>query len=316
MRKSWPLVFLALLLATLSIGSAWADPPASLTPPRRLQFGVLSYNIKGLPGFAAPGYDEDRYGDIGRLLAERNLGGRGPDIVALQESFVARTAELRALAGFAHSAKGPDAATLWGVDSGLWILSRYPILKEERLAFGPKLCATWDCYANKGVQLARIQLPGAPYPVDVYNTHMQAGREHDEIRRAQVKVILEFVKKTHQPGAPIVFAGDFNFRPGRGDKSFEDFLRGSALTHAGKLFLRLRAPAAALPDAARLFESSVDHQFIDTAAALPFRLKPLNAERSFTALVKGRALSDHPGYEVRYELDYGPAIPAPPAARL
>jgi endonuclease/exonuclease/phosphatase family metal-dependent hydrolase len=322
LRKPWSLFFLSLLLAIVSLGAAWAETPAPagaaqalLTkaaeaarkiadPAPKISFRVLSYNIKGLPAFAAPGFDEDRYGDIGRILAERNLAGSGPDIVTLQESFVSRTAELRALANFAYTAKGPDAANLWGVDSGLYILSRYPILKEEKRAFGPKLCASWDCYSNKGVQLARIQLPGAPFPIDVYNTHMQASRQSDAIRREQVKVILEFVKETHLVGAPIVFAGDFNFRPAAGDKSFADFQRGTALVHAGKLCLAERCPSVKGFDPSRLFEASVDHQFITPNGGASFHLKPLRAERNFLDPVKGRSLSDHLGYEVQYELGW------------
>lgn len=272
---------------------------------------MLSYNIKGLPSFAANGYDEDRFADIGQILAKRNAEGNGPDIVALQESFVSRTAELRALAAYPFVAKGPDAAQLLGVDSGLYILSRFPILKQEKRAFGRGLCASWDCYSNKGVQFVRLQIPGAPFPLDVYNTHMQASRSSDAIRQKQVKILLEFIKETHQPGAPILFLGDFNFRPGAGDRSFEDFVKGSSLVHAGKLCLTLHCVKEAWAKA-RLYESSVDHHFISVDPASSYRIKPLKAERNFSELVKGRSLSDHSGYEVRYEMDWSaPASIAP-----
>ncbi|RZA09047.1 MAG: hypothetical protein EOP11_02945 [Proteobacteria bacterium] len=314
MRKPWLLFILSFTLALFSLGSAEGKPTGALPSASdpSLKFRVLSYNIKGLPSFAAPGFDEDRYGDIGKILADRNLSGSGPDIVALQESFTSRTAELRALANFSFVAKGPGAATMMGVDSGLYILSRYPIIKEESRVFGPELCASWDCYSNKGVQLARIKLPGLPMPVDVYNTHMQASRQSDAIRRGQVKIILEFIKATHAPGAPIIFAGDFNFRPSAGDLSFADFIKGSSLIHAGKLCLSLKCETAKGYDLRRLYETSVDHQFISEGAEDGFTLIPLRAERNFLDPVKGRLLSDHLGYEVQYELRWA----APKASPL
>jgi endonuclease/exonuclease/phosphatase family metal-dependent hydrolase len=306
LRKTRFLFLVSILLPAFASGAARAALPKPAIPvlATSLNFSVLSYNIKGLPSFAAPGFDEDRYGDIGKILAERNLRGAGPDIVALQESFTARTAELRAIANFRYSAKGPDAASLMGVDSGLYILSRYPIIKEESRAFGPELCASWDCYSNKGVQLARIKLPGLPMPVDVYNTHMQASRQSDGIRRGQVKTILEFIAATHTPGAPIIFAGDFNFRPSAGDLGFADFSKGSGLIHAGKLCLSLKCETAKGYDLRRLFETSVDHQFISSGEKDGFSLLPKKAERNFLDPVKGRALSDHLGYEVQYELKW------------
>lgn len=292
--------FIFFLAAVFAFASARAE-----TAPR-LELSVLSYNIKGLPSFAANGYDEDRFADIGQILAKRNAEGKAPDIVALQESFVSRTAELRALAAYPFVAKGPDAAQLLGVDSGLYILSRFPILKQEKRAFGRAMCASWDCYSNKGVQFARLQIPGAPFPLDVYNTHMQASRSSDAIRQKQVKILLEFIKDTHQPGAPILFLGDFNFRPGAGDQSFDDFLKGSALVHAGKLCLSLHCATEAWAKA-RLYDATVDHQFISVDPASSYRIKPLKAERNFGELVKGRSLSDHTGYEIRYEMDWNAA---------
>src|SRR5687768_5800495 len=72
-------------------------------------FTVLTYNIKGLPSFIAGSYDEERYSEIGAILADRQKKGDAPDIVLLQESFVERTRELRERAAYPYIAKGPDA---------------------------------------------------------------------------------------------------------------------------------------------------------------------------------------------------------------
>jgi endonuclease/exonuclease/phosphatase family metal-dependent hydrolase len=295
---------------SLLLGIIFTQSFAHAGPIQSFSLNVLTYNIKGLPSFAAQGYDENRYGDIGRILAKRMKGGNGPDVVLLQESFVSRTAELRAIAGYPFYAQGPGSAQLLGVDSGLYILSRYPILKQETQAFGPELCTSWDCYSNKGVQFAQIQLPGMPIPLEIYNTHMQASRKADFVRQKQVKVILDFMKRTHRPGAPVIFAGDFNFRPGSGDASFREFVKETSLVHAGEFCLSHHCPLGTGTLAARLYASSVDHQFISVDPTGAFSLRPVKAERNFSELVSGRRLSDHDGFEINYELSWNSPSPS------
>jgi endonuclease/exonuclease/phosphatase family metal-dependent hydrolase len=274
---------------------------------------VLSYNIKGLPPFAAKGYDQDRYADIGRILAQRMKEGAAPDIVLLQESFVDRTRELRKIAGYPYVAEGPRARGLFSLSSGLYILSRHPIVQEDRRAFGS--CSDWDCFANKGVQFARIQLPGVPAAVDIYNTHMQASRNRDEIRLRQVKAAADFVRETRGEGTPIIFAGDFNFRFGGPEgSSYSRFLAKTQFHNAAELCLR----NGCAPKEDRILHRTVNHHFI--ASAPEVRLHPVAMTRNFREKVRGRALSDHLGYEATYELRWyperlGAASPRQPSSK-
>ncbi len=274
----------------------------------KLTLRVLTYNIKGLPTFAAPDYDEDRYADIGRILARRQKEGTAPDLVLLQESFVVRTKELRDHANYPHIARGPDEgrgiASLMSLDSGLYILSRYPIVKEETKAFGTSLCSEWDCYANKGVQFARLQIPGLPFPIDIYNTHLQASRSQDEVRVKQVDVLANFIASTHKIGLPLIFAGDFNFRPAWQPASYRDFVRKTALYNVGERCLAKKCKIETGTDPERVFQMTVDHHFTGVEHGQNFQLTPLSIERTFAEPVKGRRLSDHAGLETIYELKW------------
>lgn len=262
---------------------------------------VLSYNIKGLPDVVNDGYDQDRYADIGRILRDRLKKGTAPDVVLLQESFVERTKELRELSAYPYVAKGPEANNAFGVDSGLYVLSRYPIVETKTVEFGDA-CEDWDCLSNKGVQLARIQIPGAPHPIDVYNTHMQAEPEYEETRRKQIQVLKAFVAATHGKRNPLIVAGDFNFRPRWKNSTYFDFLKEIPLVNASEY---CRAFSCAMRGSwGQLWRDTVDHHFFEDWNGF-FELRPVSLARNFTGLVKGRRLSDHLGFETRYELRWG-----------
>lgn len=261
----------------------------------------MSYNIKGLPSvLLSSDWKDGRYALIARTLKTRHADGTAPDVVALQEAFSDPALVLLRESGYAHVAAGPPAASLLGVNSGLFVLSRHKVLFEASRAFGPKLCLSWDCFSNKGVQMVRLDVPGLPRPLEVFNTHLQAGREDTAARQAQVKILLEFFREHHVPGNPVVFAGDFNFRPGLGQKSFQHFDEGLKLVHAGKLCLEKGCAKGKDEGWHGIWERAVDHQFF--ADEGPVSFTPVLVERSYREPLDGMRLSDHPAHEVRYEL--------------
>jgi endonuclease/exonuclease/phosphatase family metal-dependent hydrolase len=268
---------------------------------------VMSYNIKGLPNAVlSDEYRDSRYPLIGRLLSSRQKAD-SPAIVLLQEAFSDQTKALLDAASYPHLAVGPGARSMLGVNGGLYILSRYPIEKTAIRAFGEGNCLSWDCLSNKGVQMARIRVPGLPRPLEVYNTHLQAGREDTPTRRRQVKILLDFYKEQHEAGNPVIFAGDFNFRPGLGQQSFLDFVKGTGFSHAGKICLD-RGCAKGTDDGWHgIWHRAVDHQFYSMAG--PVEIEPVSVERSYREPVENHKLSDHPAHEVRYRLKFKPVDP-------
>src|SRR5262245_23929761 len=154
----------ALLCSTalLTLGTPTVARPSDET--RKLQ--IMSFNIKAFPFlpslFTGGGFERPRFALLGRLLAERSARGEGPDILFLQEAFSDDARDLLDAAKFQHVYRGPEARSPIGVSSGLYILSRHPIVSQAQRGFRPEDCAGWDCFANKGVQLARVAIPGLP----------------------------------------------------------------------------------------------------------------------------------------------------------
>jgi hypothetical protein len=175
------------------IAAAPGAAPASMLASGTLR--VMSYNIEGLPSpvKADRAASLERMGD--RLAALRRAG-RGPQVVMLQEAFIDPAHPIEATGGYRYVARGPSAAeanraapsgpiargfaagasALKGEGVGKWensglrILSDYPIVRVERMAFPEWACAGYDCLANKGALIAWIALPGEPRPVAFVDT--------------------------------------------------------------------------------------------------------------------------------------------------
>lgn len=319
-RNPLPVLALALLLSAPSraepgferaVDSAVSECAAAseraLAPkPAAVELRVLSYNIQGLPN------DDDafheRYAKIGKKLYERRQDGTAPQLVAIQEAFHPRTDELVAESGYPYYRYGARGTSHSPLPSGLIILSEYPIESAATVDFAR--CVGWDCWANKGAVLARVRVPGLPAPLELIDTHMNAGRDDAElaIRRSQVVELLDFMRARRVPGAPYIFPGDFNFR--RGEIDYAEFSAGAGSNAAESCLARHGQCAG--DDAAMLLRE-VDHQFFGSSDRVS--LRPIRAEQSFKELEDGRPLSDHRGLEVVFRIEVAPSGPATAAAR-
>jgi endonuclease/exonuclease/phosphatase family metal-dependent hydrolase len=293
------------MLGTMSRITALVVPvflSASAVFAQDLKLHVMSYNIKGLPGLLTSSeYKSERYGIIGRLLAERAVTGDAPDVVFLQEAFSEDTRALFKVSSYPHVAQGPEYKTWIGLDSGLYILSRHPIAAKATREFKSyPNCNRWDCFANKGVQFARVLIPGLPRPLDLFNTHLQAGREDPPARRRQVRILVEFFREHHQPGNPVIFGGDFNIRPLRNKDDYDEFIAGTGLASSGKYCLDRGCARSSDAGWQGIWENAVDHQFYSSGAEV--RMTPVRVERTFRDPVGGFKLSDHFAHEARFEL--------------
>lgn len=270
------------------------------TGPRSVRIRVLSYNIKGLPALINPQYDTARYADIGKVLAQRKKQGTAPDIVLLQESFDPKTADLRTFAKYPHLAQGPRSQKL--LDSGLFVLSDFPIEAKSTILFRDMDCGTWDCFAAKGAQAVRVRIPGVPYPLTLINTHTQSGKKYEASRSAQLKDLARYVRDVFPSNVGAILGGDLNTSPSQG--TFRQFEGDTGLTSVGRVCLTEKSgcQVAAGTDRRMILEDSVDHFFISPGTVL--HVKPLAAGRTFAQPVGGRVLSDHLGYEVIYELSW------------
>lgn len=206
----------------------------------------MTYNVKGLPWPVALDRPA-RLARIGSELAALRREGRHPQILVLQEAFVQEAKAIGGAAGYRYVAYGPTAAMapqpsqpslgpdfvaaaspLKGeglgkvLDGGLVIFSDYPIEDSAAIAFPQDACAGFDCLAAKGVQLARIRVPGQREPLTLVNTHLNAdvsssgvGIERTDAAFAwQYAAIQRLVARHVKPDELAIFAGDFNIGPG------------------------------------------------------------------------------------------------------
>jgi endonuclease/exonuclease/phosphatase family metal-dependent hydrolase len=343
----------AIVLAATLASSACATLPGNLVnqcakvPVIKVEDGiastdlrVMTYNIEGLP-WPVRVSRRPFLRELGRQLARMRVQGEAADIILIQEAFSGAAGQAISLAGYANRVRGPtggsprarpsrDApAALTGkrkmargegfgslLSGGLYILSDYPITATASRPFRRGECAGIDCLAKKGVQWARIQIPGTPSPIDVFNTHLQsrgsAGvSRHRSLQahRLQVNEVSRFISAYRVVDHPMIFGGDFNMR--NSEKRFEhfDFAKPWPLVH------RYCADRA---NGCRVLASwDGDAPWMDTQDLLGFdhgatvRITPTQVETLFDQPWRGRPLADHDALLVTYRLSWRTSTPVP-----
>lgn len=202
---------------------------------------LLSFNVHGLPWPLTSGRREAFARIEQRLIAMRHEGIQ-PHIVVLQEAFTTDAKQIGPKSGYRYVVEGPGrnfrtqvrpspadqrfatGASFWrgesGIkleDSGLQILSDYPVLSVREAAFPAFACAGYDCLANKGVLLATVAVPGLPTPVTIVTAHLNSRgasgasnlRSFQAFRR-QIAIMDRFIRANHDLAQPMIVAGDFN----------------------------------------------------------------------------------------------------------
>lgn len=202
-------------------------------------FSVMTFNVKGLPWPIASGRRRAAQA-IGMRLKRMRAAGTQPRIVLLQEAFGETGPVIAKASGYPFMAVGPreaeparlpplgrdfaDAAR-WDrgersdtlVDSGLVILSDFPIVRSRKLAFPRGACAGFDCLAAKGLLVAWIDVPGLDQPLAIADTHLNARRaagvasdRADEANRWQVHAIGKAISEWIGVDDPAIIGGDWN----------------------------------------------------------------------------------------------------------
>jgi endonuclease/exonuclease/phosphatase family metal-dependent hydrolase len=177
---------------------------------------IITFNIANAYLFTTN--RPERVKEIGRILTELD-----PDIVGLQESFIAKDRKLLletlADSRLKYHVDFPAAT----VGNGLLILSAFPIV--EHYFWRYRTNNPWykihqgDWWAGKGIGLARVQLPDGCI-LDFYNTHAQAGRgdpANADVRFEQMGELAKFMNESRNHSGPAFIVGDFNTRMGKPD---------------------------------------------------------------------------------------------------
>lgn len=305
--------------ATPIVAEPSSEPPASIR--------VMTYNVHGLPTLLRKS-GTGSLQEIGDKFRHLRASGRQPQIVVLQEAFTAEAKAIGRMGGYAYVVDGPVshhtertiprfgsehwwAGEGWGkpVDSGLQVLSDFPIVATTRKAFPEGACAGFDCLASKGILSVSVRVPGQTEPLEIVTTHLNSrkasGVSHARANAAfgrQTTVLMDFLRQTSDPRRPRILAGDFNIgrTPARRRMFRESLSRLGAPHRFGDAleFLAEREPHA-LPECVNeARERGKDLELWSDGTS--WGLEPVRAEAPFGHEPDGSMLSDHVGYQTEF----------------
>lgn len=327
----WQAPLLAGLLLAAEAPVARADtapqPAPIAAPVAGAMLDVMTYNLEGVPRRGGRKGDLRR---IGERLRELREAGEAPDVVLFQEAFSRKARAAVRSAGYPYLVWGPDAKqrrelpSVRGrkgrklfkgelgvklVGSGLAIASRYPISVHDGEPFSRRACAGFDCLSNKGGLHARIRLPGAPEPLDIFNTHMNAQgasgvklRRHLRVHHAQVRELSGFINARRGADDPLILGGDFNMRGS--EARFDVFQEAQPLTLVHR-FCHVAGNGCDVRlswDGDAPWMDTQDLQFFDSGAKV--RVHPVRVEAMFDGRPDSPKLSDHDAFRVIYEVSW------------
>ena len=321
------------LLAASALNAATPHVPLP-SSAQASTLSVLSYNVHGLPWPIAK-HRPPELRRIGETLAAMRARGQEPNIVLLQEAFTDHAKRISQIAGYPYAVVGParsDRLRLPGddeqrsfaahdhrlhgeqdgrfEDSGLLVLSDYPIVDVKRMAYPRYACAGYDCLANKGVVMVRVAVPGSPDPVDVIDTHMNSRAASGVISTRsdlaydwQAQSLRRFVAANIPPDAPAIVAGDLNV--GRIARRLTDVTADGGVLPGGVDAVRTAVGGAVEnPDAAStlaIARHNKDWMFGRSGARTELSLTQVSVP--FGRDAKGHMLSDHMGYIATYRVE-------------
>lgn len=188
------------------------EPLVARTPPSGNPYvlDVLTLNTALLPELVAATRQADRAAAMAPHLT-------GYDVLVLQELFVNAWRdrlldELATYYPYRTDVVGVDGArgNPLRQDGGIVILSRWPIVRQAQMAYGPT-CSGTDCLADKGVAYAAVTK--GPQTYHVFGTHAQSefGFHVERVRADQFALMRAFIEEQEiATDEPVLLAGDFN----------------------------------------------------------------------------------------------------------
>ena len=262
--------------------------PASAADPRPQVLRVLTYNIHGLQGWIAR---DDPPARIRALLPK----ARAFDLVLLQEDFAWQPL-VDAAHGRRHRvrAEPPGGTPFLRQGTGLTLLTDIALhAAAHATAYGACngwLSASSDCLADKGTLAQRLHVRDGVL-VDLWNTHLDAGRGDDDhaARVIQLEVLATDIERT-SAGRAVILGGDFNLH--------WDVPRDRALLMAFANRLGLALGARVPDDGGR---KRVDYLLFRAAPGVALRVQRAGVAPGFTD-ARGEPLSDHPPVFAEFEL--------------
>lgn len=335
-----PIKIMTLISAALLVGApASPHQPYSIGPQSQSEWpttqtelSILSYNVRGLPWPAALDRADSLHAIAERLALMRQRGIQ-PHVVLLQEAFTDDAKAIGALSGFEYVVRGPSSrahpkipplgpefakSAQWikgetsdpRVDSGLLILSDFPVKKVHAMAFPDGACAGFDCLATKGVVVAWVEVPGLDAPLAIANAHLNSRHAtHVSPLRAdrafawQSLATRDFIHSEVRDDEPIIFGGDFNAggTPARREAFAENPPLGSRQQDGLVIALQDDLMLAG----SRKMAVDILHRNLDKMlyrSGSKTEITPAQAWVPFGREAHGPPMSDHTGFVVSFAL--------------
>lgn len=315
------------------------SPPAPLiitetdSGERAFDLRVMTFNVAGLPGPLRKTRG-DALKLIGEELRKMRAMDTAPHILIVQEAFSGEAQAIGLAGGYAYRSFGPDAdsaATIASPNrmpevlaarqmsngeglgkltgSGLAIFSDLPITRTEMTAFGADDCAGTDCFANKGVMLVNIAVPGMAGGIDIANTHMNslkaAGKPYSRSLLAyerQSDVMRAFIDARATPGAPMIFAGDFNASETRDRYAYLEKSLSGLDEMFGNCAASDQCALGIKPVDGGFWNASLDMHWVRHASGAS--IVPTSIGWAMNRPVQGTALSDHKAVLAHYRISW------------
>lgn len=265
---------------------------------------------------------------------DRAFADGRPDVLLLQEAFVPSATRLAPSSGYGNFVRGPgagqkpryqpepyDRAFLRGrrilkgeklgkiLNSGLVLATEFGIDAVITEPFGRRSCAGYDCLANKGMILARINVPGMPAPLFVLNTHLNARSASGAsparslyAHNRQAEELARFLEQEWRQQGPLIYAGDFNTKNSHERFTFKDERLPGDWAH------RYCHSNRDLCDVRKSWDS--DEPWMDTQDLQGFAdgngitIEPVEIAAMFDSPVDDKMLSDHDALSVTYRLSW------------
>jgi endonuclease/exonuclease/phosphatase family metal-dependent hydrolase len=273
---------------------------------------------------------------IGTTLGDMRRDGSEPDIILLQEAFIGASLQVAILGGYTNWVAGParddksenfskrasatyiENSSKWNgekldkrLSSGLLIASNFPITESFKTPFHKWECAGIDCMANKGVVMARIEIPGAPNALEVvtthYNSKASAGvplQRTVDSHKLEVGATGEFLERVTNYDLPFIWGGDLNMKDSAA--RIDNFIKrfGENLNEVSSYCLENPDRCDASID------WGTDRPWFETqdlqgwGAGKNITIEPVSIEPLFHQPIDGAMPSDHNGVLVRYKLSW------------
>lgn len=192
-----------------------------MTVSGMIALSVLTLNIWGLPGVGPLGMapkKKERLQGICQELKRAAASTQGWDIVMLQEVWLQEDRSALASCGYPLAVDLNDSK-VW-LDSGLLILSKFPVQKMHRLTYpalplSPDVLEDGEALVKKSAVLIKIEHPQMG-PVWAGNTHLISyyaegeADQYQERRKQQFSAFVQWAKE-RAGDEPLIIGGDWNF---------------------------------------------------------------------------------------------------------